>query len=277
MADFLTHQPSRVAADFQVEVFDWDQVGTSESLGSANIDLADLEALEAKVLDLALVHTKYGKKGEIQIGMVFTPQIVARSRKATTTFAIGARTMTQVASVPFGATLGVARGFEHGASRFANLLGSKKNAVEASEPDPEGFSIPVPPLPTSNGSKALPSIAVPTNVDPPAGQVSQPVAVTEATVGAGAATGLFPTSNTAASMGAGLAPRESGILRVTVTSAKDLSQSNDIKPYVQLKIGKKEFSTKHLSKTLTPEWCDFCILCYPSPNADVVSSKERAI
>lgn len=253
-------QPSRVAAAFSVEVNDWDQMGASDSLGVAQIDLSNLEPLEAQERTLDLVHPKYGQKGQIKISLVFTPQIVAKSRKATTTFAVGTRAMTQVATLPFGATLGVAKGVGHGvgaAGGLAKGLFGRKATLPTVEAEPEGFSIPVPPLPSSLAvppapSRPLPPAPAELAMDPPSGQISQPVAVTEAASN-GSST-LLPVTNTATFAGQTAGAPESGAIKVTVFSAKDLSQSSDIKPYVQLKVGKKEFATKHLSKTISPEW-----------------------
>lgn len=46
---------------------------------------------------------------------------------------------------------------------------------------------------------------------------------------------------------------EPGMLKVTVVSGKELV-SNDIKPYVVVRVGEKEYKTKHMHKTANPEW-----------------------
>ena len=48
-------------------------------------------------------------------------------------------------------------------------------------------------------------------------------------------------------------PGEPGILRVAVLDAKGLVP-HDIKPYTTVRVGDKEFKTKHTGKTDTPEW-----------------------
>lgn len=50
-----------------MEVFDWDQVGSSDSLGKAVIDLSQLEPLESQEVILPLSDPKYGRKGEIKL------------------------------------------------------------------------------------------------------------------------------------------------------------------------------------------------------------------
>lgn len=78
------------------------------------------------------------------------------------------------------------------------------------------------------------------------GQASQPVGLSDSLDARGAA---FPTTNNDNDG----APTEPGTLRVTVLDAKDLS-SHDSKPYAAIRIGDKEFKTKHVHKTATPEW-----------------------
>jgi hypothetical protein len=45
-----------------------------------------------------------------------------------------------------------------------------------------------------------------------------------------------------------------GILRVSVLDAKDLIGGQDVKPYAVVRVGEREFKTKHAGKTVTPEW-----------------------
>ena len=223
-------------------------------MGTTKIDLSVLEPLEAREVVLPLSDPKHGQKGEIKLGFVFTPQIVAKARKATSTFAVGGRAMTQVASLPFGAAKGLGHGLGGaGAKAKSFFTGGRTKTIEESD-EVTGFSIPVPqPPPKDNNgtSLAVPAPATPTHpADPPSGQVSQPAALAPLMHN-----GDFPVTNTAAFSGEGSAPREPGTLRVTVINAKDLSQSSDIKPYVTLKIGRKEYQTKHQAKTVAPEWC----------------------
>ena len=84
----------------------------------------------------------------------------------------------------------------------------------------------------------------------PAGQASQPLPQ---------ATALAPASSLAPinvqivnGNGAANPQSQLGTLRVTVLDAKDIS-TGDIKPYVTLRVGDKEFKSKHI-KSATPEW-----------------------
>lgn len=80
------------------------------------------------------------------------------------------------------------------------------------------------------------------------GQASQPVGLSD-TLEAKSAFPPSPVENHASTT-------DPGSLRVTVLGAKDLSTS-DSKSYVTIRVGDKEFKTKHTSKTATPEWLVF--------------------
>ncbi|KAF7320046.1 hypothetical protein MKEN_00788800 [Mycena kentingensis (nom. inval.)] len=101
--------PSRVGADFSIEVFDWDQIGTSDTLGTAQINLADLEPFEAVERTLNIATSK-GPQGHVRIRLMFQPEIIAKSRKATSTFSTAGRAMTQFGGLPVQAGKGVFHG-----------------------------------------------------------------------------------------------------------------------------------------------------------------------
>lgn len=88
---------------------------------------------------------------------------------------------------------------------------------------------------------------VPAVPDLPAGQSSHPVG---APASMAAQSEPFPTGKPSMD-GTSSQP---GTLRVTVLDAKDIS-TNETKAYVTLRVGDKEFKTKHMGhKTATPEW-----------------------
>ncbi|KAF7306591.1 hypothetical protein MIND_00450400 [Mycena indigotica] len=107
--NFTTSVPSRVAADFSVEVFDWNQIGTAETLGVAQIPLDDLEPFESTERTLDLVSSK-GQHGFIRVRLMFQPEIIAKSRKSTSTFSTAGRAMTQFGGIPVNAGKGVLHG-----------------------------------------------------------------------------------------------------------------------------------------------------------------------
>ncbi|KAJ7169501.1 C2 domain-containing protein [Mycena filopes] len=82
--NFTVQVPSRVAADFSIELFDWNQLGTAETLGTAQIPLADFEPFEAVERTVDLVSSK-GHGGHVRVRLMFLPEIIAKSRKNTST------------------------------------------------------------------------------------------------------------------------------------------------------------------------------------------------
>ncbi|KAG7450195.1 tricalbin [Guyanagaster necrorhizus] len=208
--NFVVSVPSRVAADFEVEIFDWNQLEQAKSLGSAKINLADLEPFEASELELSLSSPKLGPKGRVHVRLMFQPEIIAKSRKNTSTFSTAGRAMTQVGVLPLSAGKGVIHG-------VTGLFKSK-----------DADEVP-----------AIPEL--------PAGQASVPIVPDIiSTLGSH----ILPDSKSKTSLDG---THEPGTLRVTVLDAKDLS-STDSKAYATIRLGDKEFKTKHAGKTATPEW-----------------------
>jgi len=108
--EFSIPVPSRFKADFSVEIFDWNQIEAAKSLGSAKIDIADMEAFEPTERTLNLLSPRHGEKGQVVIRMTFTPEIIARERKHTSTFTSAGRAMTQFGGLPVAAGKGVLHG-----------------------------------------------------------------------------------------------------------------------------------------------------------------------
>lgn len=223
----LRSQPSRVGASFSLEVFDWNQIEQAKSLGTGEIELADLEPFEAIERPIKLSHTKHGEQGEIRIRMLFTPEIIAKSRKNTSTFSSAGRAMTQIGALPLGAGKGVFHGVEK--------VGNKVGGVFGRDHAKHGA-----PVETQAASTAAPM--------PPAGQESVPVPVSPSN-----SLNAFPTSagSEAESMSG-----EPGTLKVIVVGAKDLMSPDGDAPkaYVVVKVGEKEHKTKHASKGVAPDW-----------------------
>ncbi|THV06045.1 tricalbin [Dendrothele bispora CBS 962.96] len=205
--------PSRVHASFNIEIFDWNQIEQSKSLGSAQIDLTDLEPFMAAERTLSLSSSKYGEKGQVRVRMTFRPEIIIKTRSKTSTFSSAGRAMTQLGGLPVTAGKGVF----HGVTGVFKGRGGKDDEVEV---------------------PAVPEV--------PAGQASHPLTAKSEGVG----NAPFPSSTSIE----GLPPsNEPGTLRVAVLGAHDLSPS-DVKPYAVLRLGDKEFKTKHAGKTNSPEW-----------------------
>ncbi len=181
--------------------------------------MEDIEPLIAIERTLTLSSEKRGAKGQITIRMVFQPEFIMRTRKGTSTFSTAGRTMTAIGTAPISAGRGVLQGV---ASVF-----KRGNQSEDGQIIP-GLA-PVPEL------KAAPDIS--------GAQVSQPVTDGEHVV---------PVVSSGTNGHS--APLDPGILRVSVLDAKDLIGGLDVKPYAIVRIGEKEFKTKHAGKTVAPEW-----------------------
>ncbi|KAF9023422.1 tricalbin [Hymenopellis radicata] len=213
--EFIISVPSRVGADFTVEVFDWNQLEQAKSLGEGRIDLAEVEPFEALERDIQLSSAKHGKKGQVHIRMMFQPEIIAKSRQKTSTFSSAGRAMTQIGGLPVSAGKGVIHG-------ITGLFGGKDD-------DDTRHTHHAPPVPSA-----------------PAGQASHPIGQPDSE-GAKA----FPTVKSMGSLEG--TSQDPGTLRVTALDAKDLS-SSESKPYVTIRVGDREVKTKHVGKTATPEW-----------------------
>jgi Ca2+-dependent lipid-binding protein len=208
-------QSSRTAADFSVEIFDWNQIEQAKSLGTAKIDLAPLEPFQSSDLTLPLVSAKHGDKGTVHMRLVFHPGVIAKSRKNTSTFNSAGRALTQIGGLPMGATKGV----------FQGVTGVFKKEKDFA----------------NGGTSALQPVA-----DGLTGQSSHPVSLPD-TLGGGTAA-AFPSVDN----GKTGVSHEPGTLRLTVIGAKDLGGS-DLKPYVTIRLADKEVKTKH-AKSGHPEW-----------------------
>ncbi|KAJ3718444.1 C2 domain-containing protein [Lentinula raphanica] len=206
---------SRVAADFTVELFDWNQIEQAKSLGFAQIDLAELEPFQAMEKTLSLSSNKHGDKGHLRVRLMFQPEVIVKSRKNTSTFSTAGRAMTQIGGLPVSAGKGV----------FHGVTGILKKGHKEDE---------------SIDSQNVPDL--------PAGQQSHPVGTSELATSAG---NPFPPSSSLE--GLPVSSNEPGTLRVTVLDAKDLS-GGDAKAYAVIRVGDKEQKTKHSGKTSSPEW-----------------------
>jgi len=103
-------QPSRVAADFTVEVFDWNHIEQTKSLGIGKIDVVGIDPFQATEQIVKLSTNKHGDKGEVRLRLVFQPGIIAKSRKATSTLTTAGRAVTTIGGLPVSAGKGVFHG-----------------------------------------------------------------------------------------------------------------------------------------------------------------------
>jgi len=127
-ADILV-QPSRVAADLTVEIFDWNHIEQTKSLGSGKIDVVGIDPFQATEQIVKLSTNKHGDKGEIRLRLVFQPGIIAKSRKATSTLTTAGRAVTTIGGLPVSAGKGVFHGV---AGVFKNKESSNQDDLPTS-------------------------------------------------------------------------------------------------------------------------------------------------
>ncbi|KAI9759882.1 MAG: hypothetical protein M4579_002007 [Chaenotheca gracillima] len=123
---FETPVPSRIAAKFKVQVYDYDFGGSPDFLGEADINLELLDPMVAKEYKLHLD----GKSGTVRLRLNFKPGYVTRSRQGTTTFqgtfAKPGKIVTGVAGAPIKGVGMVGGGVAKGASFMRHGFRGKK-------------------------------------------------------------------------------------------------------------------------------------------------------
>lgn len=200
-----------------MEVLDWNQLEQAKSLGTGKIFLDDLEPFECVERVVNLSTEKHGEKGQVCIRLTFAPGIIAKARKTTSTFSVAGRAMTHLGTLPMEAGKGVIHG----------VGGIFKKDLGHHDKSPEGHTPPAEPSP-----------------ERPLRSADQTSSAHESAV--------FPSTESGP-RGTGGPSSEPGSLRVVVFSAKDLP-GGDVKPYAALRVGDREFKTKHGTKTSAPEW-----------------------
>ncbi|GAA6043375.1 hypothetical protein JCM8097_005289 [Rhodosporidiobolus ruineniae] len=102
---FEVQVPSREAAQFVVEVYDWDRVGTADKLGWGTIDLRTIEPFESTERIVPLQDFKTNQPaGQVRIRMVFQVAFLRKERAATSTLSnLPGRTLTTVGGGVVGA------------------------------------------------------------------------------------------------------------------------------------------------------------------------------
>jgi Ca2+-dependent lipid-binding protein len=239
-----------VASLLEVEIFDWNQIEQSESLGTAVIDLTALEPFQATDLSLPLVDPELGPKGEIHLRLVFTPEIIARSRKSTSTFSMAGRALTHVGTLPFGATRTFASGIGGGIGGVASGIGGVASGIGGVASGIGGVGNIARGFFKKEKEKAIDE-ADEHNEQP---MISHPSKDSQPAVVPVGGDHTFPSAVPEISTGHVTPPREQGILRGVIVGAKNLVSGDSIKPYVVAKLGDKEVKTKHTAKTASPEW-----------------------
>ncbi|KAJ9121636.1 hypothetical protein QFC22_002256 [Naganishia vaughanmartiniae] len=247
---FEVEVPSRTSALFEVEVYDWNQIENAKLLGKGVIDLAALESFTMSEVEVPLSSAKHGDKGSVRVRLVFTPHIVAKSRRDTTTFSQAGRAMSTVGAVPLGVGKGVGKGvfytgkgLIHGVGSTVGFAGRKTGLIKKKD---------------KHGNEVL--------VEESSGQIVDGHAPD---LGYASSDGdarpiqhstMAQTLNTEQVSGMGQpAEGQAGqaeAVNVTCLSGSNLvgSGSHDVKPYVQLTLGRKSYKTSHAKRAVDPEW-----------------------
>jgi len=195
--------------------------------------LADLEPFASVEKTVSLQHVKLGNKASIRLRFLFTPEVIMKSRKPTSTFSTAGRAMTQIGTAP----VGVGKGVVSGVGAGVGVVGKGVKSIFKKE-----------------GSKGVIEEHIVQEV-----QSSSPMSASGELVQNGAATGSVvavtqpPTSPPVPSFNS---ETPLGTLRVEVIDGHDLmaADGDQVRPYVIASIGETEHKTKHVSKTNTPVW-----------------------
>jgi hypothetical protein len=253
--------PSRTAADFVVEVYDWDLGGSPDFLGKGKIDLASLEPFQGKTVSVALD----GKSGEIKLKLLFRPAYITRTRRGTSTFGGGAgRVVTGLAGAPVkvvgGSVKTVGKGVGGAASFVKRGFGRKKTTIpedEEEEISAKDVEIARAAIASGGGIKGTSDgtqLAVtgdkketPLNADPDQLNSNDLKDFPSRTPsGHTRDASILSTKNSL-----GLA--ESGLLQIAVVEGKGFPTGKDIR--IILKTPVKEFYKSKAVKSADPTWC----------------------
>ncbi|EXJ62023.1 hypothetical protein A1O7_02455 [Cladophialophora yegresii CBS 114405] len=160
--------PSRTAADFRVDVYDWDFGDKADHLGSAVLNLQVLEPFQPQELTYALD----GKSGVLRLRMLFKPDYVVRKRQGTSTFQGTFAPAGKVVGAPVKGVGRVGSGVVKGASFIKHGFSRGKSGREETQSS----------LNDTNGTAdAVEGLVTPTMTSPAKDSLSPDGATTPAT------------------------------------------------------------------------------------------------
>lgn len=140
---FETTIPSRTAAKFICNVYDYDFADKPDLLGTTEINLEQLDPFKAKEVSLLLD----GKSGSIRLRLLFRPDYITRSRMGTSTFsgtfAVPGKIVTGVVGAPMKGGAAAVGVVGKGASFLKRgLRGKKDEESNGSTVTPTATEIP---------------------------------------------------------------------------------------------------------------------------------------
>ena len=121
---------SRTAAQFKVDVYDWDFADKADYLGASVINLQDLEPFQGKEVTLNLD----GKSGVLRLKMLFKPDYIARSRQGSSTFAGTFNAPGKIIGAPVKGATFVGGGVAKGAGFFTKGFKRTSSSQHAASP-----------------------------------------------------------------------------------------------------------------------------------------------
>ena len=127
---FETPVRSRTAAVFKADVYDWDFADNADHLGSAVINLSELEPFHAKEVTLNLD----GKSGALRLKMLFKPQYLQRSRQGSSTFSGTFNAPGKVVAAPVKGAAFLGGGVARGASFLTKGFKRTSSSQHATSP-----------------------------------------------------------------------------------------------------------------------------------------------
>lgn len=228
---FETMISSRTAADFRVDVYDWDFGDKADFLGGASINLAALEPFEQKEYRYELD----GKSGVIRLKMTFKPSYVARTRQGTSTFHGTFAPAGKVVGAPVKGVAKVGGGVLKGASFLKRGFTRRESSREEA--------------PMTNGSRE----ATPT----PEVNLTSPSTPARSTTLTDTASPMTPSSAVhkrdssyaSTAFATGVRGSEGGVASFTLVSAEGYPEKSDVQVHISMKGAKgktKEvFKSKH--------------------------------
>lgn len=222
-------------------------------MGKGSINLADLQAFQSTDYNVPLTNLKDGSHAIIRLKIVFAPAMIRRARRHTSTvMQAGGRVVTNVGAIPLGVGKGVGKGvfyggkgIIHGVGHTVGFAGRKTGLIK--KRDKHGNEVLVP---VSDDEHAAAGTASESEPDISfAGAQAVESSVTNGT--------SVPAPLAATDFARAETLNESHPESVNITCVKatlNMTGPHDIKPYVQLALGRKAYKTSHAKKAAEPEW-----------------------
>lgn len=235
--------PSRTAAEFKVDVYDWDFGDKADWLGSAVLNLQVLEPFQP----LEQTYPLDGKSGAIRLKMLFKPDYITRARQGSSTFSGTFAPAGKVIGAPVKGVGKVGGGVVKGASFIRRGFGGRGSKDEAGT-DANGT------VPTETG-------AVTPGITTPASTPSRAVNLVDGTTSPSSPSPMIHArtkSNHSTVTNTPKGGAENGTASFVIVSASGYPPGADVRVHVKMlgsKGAKEVFKTKAIkSSTGTVEY-----------------------